>query len=148
MRFAMISVSMLSVLLSCAKDVRPISMEFRIAVKEPADGLEQMIMSGWGHQDTFYVRPTIELTRAEVIAAEVTMMDDHPAIALAFSEHGASIMSRVTEENVNRHLAIILDGSLVSAPAIRAKIEGGRAIINGDFTHEQAKELAARIAVR
>ena len=143
MRFIILSV--LLCLLSCARDSRPISLEFRIAVKEPSDGLEQMVLSGWGHQDTFYVRPTVELTRAEVIAAEVTMVDDHPAIAVEFSAEGAAIMSRLTEENVNNHLAMILDGTLVSAPVIRAMIDGRRAIINGDFTYEHAEELAARL---
>jgi preprotein translocase subunit SecD len=48
----------------------------------------------------------------------------------------------VTEQNVGKQLAIILDGTLYSAPRINERIPGGRAVITGQFTVEEARDLA------
>jgi protein-export membrane protein SecD len=48
----------------------------------------------------------------------------------------------VTEENVGRRLAIVLDGVIQSAPVIKTRIGGGRGIIEGGFGVEEAKDLA------
>jgi preprotein translocase subunit SecD len=67
-------------------------------------------------------------------------------IALEFDPQGARIFERVTGDNVGRNLAIVLDGVVYSAPNIKEKISGGRAVITGSFTDEEAKVLA--IALR
>ncbi len=67
---------------------------------------------------------------------------NRPYISLAFTPWGAKEFERITAENVNRRLAIILDGTVYSAPVIREKISGGRAVIEGDFTLEEAHDLA------
>src|SRR5205807_3394244 len=43
---------------------------------------------------------------------------------------------------VGKHLAIILDGTVYSAPRINERIPGGRAVITGQFTVDQARDLA------
>ncbi|MEN6441141.1 MAG: protein translocase subunit SecD [Syntrophobacter sp.] len=67
-------------------------------------------------------------------------------IAMEFDPQGARLFERVTEANVNRGLAIVLDGVVYSAPQIKERIGGGRAVITGSFTDEEAKVLA--IALR
>lgn len=67
-------------------------------------------------------------------------------IAMEFDPQGARIFERVTEANVSRSLAIVLDGVVYSAPQIKERIGGGRAVITGSFTDEEAKVLA--IALR
>jgi preprotein translocase subunit SecD len=67
-------------------------------------------------------------------------------IALEFDPQGARLFERVTGDNVGRQLAIVLDGVVYSAPNIKEKISGGRAVITGSFTDEEAKVLA--IALR
>ncbi|MHC1724444.1 MAG: protein translocase subunit SecD [Syntrophobacteraceae bacterium] len=67
-------------------------------------------------------------------------------IALEFDPQGARVFERVTEANVGRSLAIVLDGVVYSAPQIKERIGGGRAQITGSFTDEEAKVLA--IALR
>ncbi|MCE5335209.1 MAG: protein translocase subunit SecD [Desulfobacteraceae bacterium] len=67
-------------------------------------------------------------------------------IALEFDAQGARVFERVTGEHVNRQLAIVLDGVVYSAPNIKERISGGRAVITGSFTDEEAKVLA--IALR
>jgi preprotein translocase subunit SecD len=63
-------------------------------------------------------------------------------VSITFSATGAQRFGEITESNVGRHLAIILDGSLYSAPRINERIPGGRAVITGQFTVEQARDLA------
>ncbi|MDL2313478.1 protein translocase subunit SecD [Desulfovibrio sp. OttesenSCG-928-C14] len=65
-----------------------------------------------------------------------------PGVGLRFNRRGADIFSRVTEENVGRNMAIILDGKVHSAPVINEKISQGRASISGSFTQEEATDLA------
>ena len=64
-----------------------------------------------------------------------------PGISLEFNRVGRSLFSRVTGENVERRLAIILDDKVHSAPNIQEKIRGA-ASITGAFTPERAQDLA------
>jgi protein-export membrane protein SecD len=48
----------------------------------------------------------------------------------------------ITGKNVNKRLAIVLDGIVQSAPQIAQRISGGKAVITGQFTAEQARDLA------
>lgn len=65
-----------------------------------------------------------------------------PYVSLTFDSTGARLFEKVTEENRNKRLAIVLDSTVYSAPVIREKIGGGRAQISGSFTTEQANDLA------
>lgn len=67
-------------------------------------------------------------------------------ISMEFDPQGARIFERVTEANVSRQLAIVLDGVVYSAPQIKERIAGGKAQITGSFSDEEAKVLA--IALR
>lgn len=63
-------------------------------------------------------------------------------ISLTFNTQGAEDFKRVTENNVNRQLAIVLDGKLYCAPNINEPIAGGSASISGSFTDEEAQTIA------
>lgn len=63
-------------------------------------------------------------------------------ITLRFNADGAEDFKRVTENNVGRQLAIVLDGKLYCAPVINGAIAGGSAEISGSFTDEEAKTIA------
>ncbi|HBR18260.1 MAG: protein-export membrane protein SecD [Deltaproteobacteria bacterium RIFCSPLOWO2_12_FULL_43_16] len=67
---------------------------------------------------------------------------NEPYVSLTFDREGARIFDNVTGQNVNKRMAIILDGNVYSAPVIRERISGGRAQISGSFTHETATDLA------
>ncbi len=67
---------------------------------------------------------------------------NEPYVALDLTDRGAKLFERITEENVGKRLAIVLDGIVRSAPVIREKISGGHAQITGAFTHEEASDLA------
>ncbi len=65
-----------------------------------------------------------------------------PYVSLEFDKIGARIFEQVTAENVNQRLAIVLDENVYSAPTIRERIAGGRAEITGNFSPEDASDLA------
>lgn len=65
-----------------------------------------------------------------------------PYVSLSFDARGARLFERITEANVGKRLAIILDNHVYSAPVIRETISGGRAQITGNFTMDEAKDLA------
>jgi preprotein translocase subunit SecD len=71
---------------------------------------------------------------------------NQPYVALSFDRQGSRIFERVTGENVHERLAIVLDDTVYSAPTIQEKISGGRASITGQFSMEEAHDLA--IALR
>ncbi|MBC8440301.1 MAG: protein translocase subunit SecD [Deltaproteobacteria bacterium] len=69
-----------------------------------------------------------------------------PQIGIEFNRKGARIFDRITGENIHKRLAIVLDKSVYSAPVIQDRIAGGKAVITGNFTLNEAKDLA--IALR
>ena len=65
-----------------------------------------------------------------------------PFVSINFDKKGARVFERITGENVNKRLAIVLDDTVASAPVIQERIAGGQARITGNFTLEEAKDLA------
>ncbi len=93
----------------------------------------------------YVVQKRTLLTGAELTRAEVQADPNSPGnwqVAIEFTATGARIFSEITEQNTGRHLAIVLDGVLQSAPRINERIPGGRAVITGQFTVDEARDLA------
>jgi SecD/SecF fusion protein len=65
-----------------------------------------------------------------------------PEIDFTLNSEGTERFGQLTKENIGRRMAIVLDGELYSAPVIRSAIDGGRGQITGDFTVQEALELA------
>lgn len=87
-------------------------------------------------------RPTL-LTGDLLSTAEVRISDSgEPYVSVEFNRKGARVFGELTEANVGRRLAIVLDGNVHSAPVIRERIPGGQAQITGGFTPEEARDLA------
>jgi preprotein translocase subunit SecD len=84
------------------------------------------------------------LTGSSLESAQVKISDrfGEPHVALKFNAQGAKDFDRITGENVKKRLAIVLDGTVHSAPVIQEKISGGDAQITGSFTMEEARDLA------
>ena len=72
--------------------------------------------------------------------------DGQAVVDITFNAAGARRFGRVTQENVNKPFAIILDDKILSAPNINEPILGGRAQISGGFTIESANQLAIALA--
>lgn len=65
-----------------------------------------------------------------------------PAVSLEFNSAGAELFAKATEETVGKRLAMVLDGSVISAPNVNERITGGKAIITGRFTAKETSDLA------
>lgn len=111
--------------------------------------IKKMIPAGYeilpGKENSYFiVKSSPELTGAYLVNARVNIGGDfgYPHVSLEFNKDGAKIFSTVTGANVNRHLAIVLDGIVQSAPVIKTRIPDGKAIIEGNFTMDDAKLLA------
>lgn len=63
-------------------------------------------------------------------------------ISMTMNSEGAREWKRITGENVGNCIAIVLDDLVYSAPVVNGEIAGGRSSITGDFTLEEAKDLA------
>jgi len=84
------------------------------------------------------------LTGASLETAKVQIADRYGdvTVGLKFNSQGAVDFERITGENVRKRLAIVLDGVVHSAPVIQERISGGQAQITGNFTMEEARDLA------
>ncbi len=63
-------------------------------------------------------------------------------VLMSMNAEGAKIWARLTKNNVQKFIAIVLDGYVYSAPRVNQEITGGQSSISGDFTVKEAKELA------
>jgi preprotein translocase subunit SecD len=66
-------------------------------------------------------------------------------ITFRFSADGASRFGQVTQENVGKPFAIVIDNEVMSAPIIREPILGGSGQISGSFTVEEANNMAIQL---
>ncbi len=79
---------------------------------------------------TFYTRKTAGITGEYIDQAAVQFeQQGKPYVSLTFNQEGAGIFADLTEKNVQKRMAIILDGKVQSAPVIQEKIGGGTARI-------------------
>ena len=67
---------------------------------------------------------------------------NEPIVSFRFNQQGAVRFGRLTQENVGRPFAIVLDEEVVSAPRINEPILGGSGQISGQFTTQEANDLA------
>ncbi|MCJ2182493.1 protein translocase subunit SecD [Novosphingobium sp. 1949] len=72
--------------------------------------------------------------------------NNRPVVNITFNQQGGAKFAELTQQNVNKRFAIILDGKVLSAPSINEPILGGSAQISGSFTVQSATQLA--IALR
>jgi len=69
-----------------------------------------------------------------------------PQVAIEFTDEGATLFEQITERNVGKTVAILIDGSVLSNPTVNEKISGGKAVINSaNFTTKTAKALAQNL---
>lgn len=66
-------------------------------------------------------------------------------IEITFAREAREKFAEITRDHVRQRLAIIIDGKLMEAPVIQSEIPGGTCQIVGDFSEDQAKNLAAKI---
>jgi len=109
----------------------------------------------WGHDNpdamrSFVLKGPAVVTEANVVDASAAQdpMTRHYSVAVTLDPAGATSLESVTQANVGRRLAIVIDGRVQSAPVVRAKIAGGHVQITlGALASPQAeKDEADRLA--
>ncbi len=65
-----------------------------------------------------------------------------PEVSMAMNAEGARIWATMTANNIGRQIAIVLDGMVYSDPVVNGEIPGGQSSISGNFTIEEADDLA------
>ena len=65
-----------------------------------------------------------------------------PEVSMAMNADGANVWARLTKDNIGRQVAIVLDGMVYSYPTVQSEILGGSSQITGNFTLEEAEDLA------
>jgi preprotein translocase subunit SecD len=90
----------------------------------------------------YVVKRAAAVTGRDLRNARPTLDENNqPAVSFTLSGEGATRFGQVTEQNINRQLAIILDNRVFSAPRIQSRIaDQGR--ITGSFTQQEAQDLA------
>lgn len=122
------------------KEKPKVKFEIRLAQKEAAEGLEEVIAPQ--SKDKIYVHKGAVLTNADVSAAKAHKNElNQAAITVDFTEASRKKVGEFSEKNIGKIAAIFIDGKLVAAPVIRAKFSD-KAEIWGDFGREEAERIA------
>ena len=66
----------------------------------------------------------------------------NPNVSMTMNAEGANVWARMTKDNIGRQIAIVLDGMVYSYPVVNTEITGGSSEITGNFTLEEAEDLA------
>ena len=64
-----------------------------------------------------------------------------PEVSMSMSAEAAKVWARLTRDNINRQIAIVLDNMVYSHPVVNTEITGGNSRISGNFTLEEAEDL-------
>ncbi len=82
----------------------------------------------------------------QLVDAQQTFdQNNQAAVSIRFDSRGSKAFARVTQQNVNKPFAIVLDNVVLSAPNIQEPILGGQANITGSFTAQTATDLAIQL---
>ncbi len=68
-----------------------------------------------------------------------------PKVSLQFDDTGTKLFAQITKDNIGKMVAIYLDGAPISTPVVREEIPDGQAVISGNFTPIEAKQLVGRL---
>lgn len=124
--------------------VHPI--EFRLADVEPSEGLIEHTVVGTNQKVFVAAKPFATIFDLSAIQ----MIDDaagHPALEITFRPESAQRLASITGQHLNRPVAILVDGKVLSAPVLRDRISS-QAVISGQFNREAAAQIATGISSR
>ncbi|MDY2814948.1 MAG: protein translocase subunit SecD [Dorea sp.] len=88
-----------------------------------------------------------DVKSASAKAGEDDMGNKEYSVELNLNDSGKEKFAEATEANVGKQISIIYDGELISSPVVQTAITGGQAYITGDFTYEEADNLASTIRI-
>lgn len=95
-----------------------------------------------GYPTQYAVFSQVALGGENLTNANASFSEGLAVVEFQFNTLGAQKFGDITQANIGRRFAIVLDNKVITAPVIRSAILGGRGIIEGSFTTESANELA------
>ena len=88
-----------------------------------------------------------DIETATARAGEDSMKNKEYSVELTLNKEGTEKFAKATKENVGKKINIVYDGATISDPYVRQEIDTGQAYITGNFTFEQADNLASTIRI-
>ncbi|WP_417468423.1 protein translocase subunit SecDF [Leyella stercorea] len=126
-----------------AKQILPADCRLLWSAK-PADGIQAKNI-----YELHAIKVTTTNGRAPIEGDVVTDANDQfnnltgsPEVSMTMNSDGARRWAALTKANVGKAIAIVLDGTVYSAPRVNGEISGGQSSISGNFTIEDTKDLA------
>ena len=126
-----------------AKQILPSDVKLLWSAK-PADGI-----SAKNIYELFALKITTTTGRAPLEGDVITDAKDQfdqitgqPEVSMSMNADGARRWAALTKANIDKAIAIVLDGVVYSAPRVNGEITGGQSSISGSFTIEDTKDLA------
>ena len=119
----------------------PIDVKFTYTAK-PYDTDEKFIQLIALRQNNRDGRPSMD---GDVVTDATQTFDQFGSsaeVSMTMNAEGAKQWKRLTAENIGKSVAIVLDGYIYSYPTVQSEISGGRSSITGNFSLEEAKDLA------
>jgi preprotein translocase subunit SecD len=108
----------------------------------PADS--ELLMSAQTPKVPYVIKKQVLVSGGDLTDAQpgFDQRTNEPIVSFRFNTSGSRKFAQATSENVGQPFAIVLDNEVISAPVIREPITGGSGQISGNFTVQQANELA------
>lgn len=75
-------------------------------------------------------------------SAGISPVGGYPIVNFSFDKNCTKLFGQLTQKNIGKRFAVVLDGEIITAPRINGAITGGAGFIEGNFSLESAKELA------
>ena len=116
-------------------------LNFRLVTDNNEFGTDELISEDG---EKINVSKRIIMSGENLIDAQPSIQNQNnePVVSFTLDRLGAQKFGRATTDNVGRRLAIVLDGEIVSAPNINEPITSGNGMISGNFTFQDATDLA------
>ena len=116
-------------------------LNFRLVSDNNEFGTDELISE---NGEKLNVSKRIIMSGENLIDAQPSIQNQNnePTVSFTLDRLGAQKFGRATTDNVGKRLAIILDGEVVSAPNINEPITSGNGMISGNFTFQEATDLA------
>lgn len=145
MRLLTVAAGLALALPALAQDSPKTRVELRRAEAAPAEGLVEAVVAGTSQK--VYLHKAAALTGADIASAKTAGGATDPAVELTFTEAGAKKAAKLSEDHAGRPVALVVDGKVLAAPVIRAKL-GASVRLTGGFTAAEAAKLVKAIESR
>lgn len=122
------------------RELLPANIVFKWTVK-PIDEKEQYFQLV-ALKATNGGRPPLEGDVITDAREDFDRMTNSAVVSMSMNAEGSKIWEQLTRENIGRCVAIVLDDQVYSFPVVNTEISGGNSQISGNFTPEEAKDLA------